>query len=246
MKALHRLTLAVPLLLVSCGTDAPPAERIPTLDAAAEPLTSHFDADRGKVRAVFLASPACGVCLRGVRELREEWLEDEPSDDLAVYVVWSDQLGAERSHVPDATTLLADERVRHYWDPDRRAGRTVSPHLELDDAAWDVWLLYGRDAVWTGDRGPPEPAWWEHQLRGMPRARYLDPARFARKASELLEAEGPAPVSGDPTVPTAEGPGSDAHQLPEGPGEVTLVGESDGVGDPSQRSVRASQGTHRD
>ena len=34
--------------------------------------------------------------------------------------------------------------------------------------------------------GAPEPAWWEHQLGGMPGDLRLDPERFASKAVELL------------------------------------------------------------
>lgn len=128
---------------------------------------------------------------------------------MAVYVVWSTQLGARESHVPDATTLMTDPRARHYWDSTLSVGRSVSPHLGLDSPAWDVWLLYGRDAIWGGDT-LPEPEWWEHQLRGLPDSLRLDPDRFGRKARELLEQ---APVGSSSSRPlTSVGSGSSPAQ----------------------------------
>ncbi|HSR43121.1 MAG TPA: hypothetical protein VLL48_13130, partial [Longimicrobiales bacterium] len=99
---------------------------------------------------------------------------------MAVYVVWSPQLGARESHVPDATTLMPDPRARHYWDPTLSVGKGVSPYLGLDDPAWDVWLLFPRDAIW-GDGPLPPPEWWEHQLGSLPDSLRLDPDRFGRK-----------------------------------------------------------------
>ena len=131
------------------------------------------------------------MCLRGVRELERIWLAQDTSSDVAVFVVWSSQLGAAERHVPDATRLISDPRARHYWDPDRLAGRAVTQRFarmldrSAEDAspAWDVWLLFDRDARW--DSLPPEPAWWEHQLDMLPADRHLDPERFAGKAREL-------------------------------------------------------------
>jgi hypothetical protein len=113
-----------------------------------------------------------------------------PPQDIAVFVVWSDQLGAKPRHVLDAAGLMPDARARHYWDGGRVVGRAYQKlklgdrTLELSTEAWDVWLLFDRKVRW-GESGPPEPAWWEHQLRGMPPERRLEPARFARKAAEL-------------------------------------------------------------
>jgi hypothetical protein len=87
--------------------------------------------------------------------------------------------------------LMSDRRARHYWDEDRRIG-SLFRTLRLDDdklrmsaAAWDTYLLFDRDARWQADSLPPEPAWWEHQLPGLPPERRLDPARFGSKAAAL-------------------------------------------------------------
>ena len=62
-------------------------------------------------------------------------------------------------------------------------GRTYQPLLGLGAPAWDVWMLFDRDATWRTDA--PKPAWWEHQLSGAPPALHLDPGRFASHAEAL-------------------------------------------------------------
>lgn len=124
------------------------------------------------------------MCLRGVSELQDQWLARTDDPEVAVFVVWSPQLGAEEGDVGEATTLIPDSRVRHYWDPDMLAGRTFAPQVGTRDPAWDVWLLFDRDARWTDD-ALPELSWWAHQLQGLPAERRLDPERFTRKAREL-------------------------------------------------------------
>lgn len=103
-------------------------------------------------------------------------------------MVWSSQLGAEERHVPGAAALMPDPRASHYWDPEMRVGTAYQPYLDLSEPAWDVWMLFGRDARWS-EAAPPDPAWWEHQLsgQGLPAERVLDPDRFAEKAAGLLE-----------------------------------------------------------
>jgi hypothetical protein len=105
---------------------------------------------------------------------------------VAVYVVWSDQVGGEERHVAKAAELVSDRRALHYWDDGQRVGKAFQPILHTPEAAWDAWLLFDRKARWEGG-APPRPAWWEHQLYDMPPERMLDPSRFARKAREIGE-----------------------------------------------------------
>ena len=104
-------------------------------------------------------------------------------------MVWSSQLGAEERHVPEAATVMPDPRATHYWDPEMLVGKAYQSYLKIPEPAWDVWMLFGREARWS-EAGPPEPAWWEHQLGGLglPPERQLDPDRFAMKAAGLLGA----------------------------------------------------------
>jgi len=158
------------------------------LEGDFEVLRRRFNADRGKVRALFLASPTCGVCLRGVSELRQAMLESIDAEDLVVYVVWSSQLGAEERHVAAAMRLARDPRVLHFWDEEKLVGAAYQSLFDLQRPAWDYWILYGRETAW-GKEGPPVPAWWEYQGptgASRPEERHLEPRRFARKARSLL------------------------------------------------------------
>jgi hypothetical protein len=127
--------------------------------------------------------------MHGAVALTDAWLKKDSSADIAVYVVWSPQLGATERNVADATTLVPDPRARHFWDGDELVGKGYQPMLELPAPAWDTWLLFDRDAMWHGDT-PPTPAWWEHQLSRGPPELHLDPARWASHAEALRSVSG--------------------------------------------------------
>ena len=84
---------------------------------------------------------------------------------------------------------MPDPRAHHYWDGDRVIGslyrilKTETETIDLEDEAWDVWLLFDQNAKWGAE--PPQPVWWEHQLDIAPPERMLDEVRFASKALEL-------------------------------------------------------------
>ena len=122
--------------------------------------------------------------MHGAVALTDSWLKKDSSSNVAVYVVWSPQLGAKESNVASATSLIPDTRARHYWDGDELVGKAYQPLLGLEAPAWDTWMLFDRDAMWKGDT-PPKPAWWEHQLSKAPPELHLDPARFASHAEAL-------------------------------------------------------------
>lgn len=103
---------------------------------------------------------------------------------MAVYVVWSSQVGGKERNVAKASQLVSDRRALHYWDGGQRVGKAFQPILKTPEAAWDVWLLFDQKVRWEGE-APPRPAWWEHQLYGMPEEGLLNPDRFARKAREI-------------------------------------------------------------
>ena len=104
---------------------------------------------------------------------------------MAVYVVWSSQVGGKERHVAKAAKVIPGPRARHYWDADQNVGKVFQPILGTPAPAWDVWMLFDRGVRWDG-KTPPRPAWWEHQLYGMPPELFLDAERFAKKAREIL------------------------------------------------------------
>ena len=127
--------------------------------------------------------------MKGAVALTDAWLKKDSSANIAVYVVWSPQLGAQEKHVASATALVPDARARHFWDGSMLVGSAYQPLLGLPAPAWDTWMLFDRDAMWRGDT-PPKPAWWEHQLNAGPPELHLDAARFASHAEALKMVSG--------------------------------------------------------
>lgn len=98
-------------------------------------------------------------------------------------------LGGEESDVSDATRLIPDARASHYWD---EHGATITGYtatLSLPEPAWDIYMVYGPGARWTGAR-PPKPDFWMHQLGSEGHERvagpYLDPEVFARRVMSAV------------------------------------------------------------
>jgi hypothetical protein len=127
--------------------------------------------------------------MRGAVALENTWLKKDSSKDVAVYVVWSPQLGAEEKHVASATTLVPDPRARHYWDPQMFVGWRYQPLVGSEGAAWDTWMVFDKNALWRGD-SVPRPAWWEHQLSAGPPALRLDANRWTSHALALHDVNG--------------------------------------------------------
>ncbi len=83
--------------------------------------------------------------------------------NLEILVVW---IPAIRSDSYEASlqsrSLIPDSRARHYWDASQALGNAVAPVIGTKmRMAWDVYLVYGKDASWQG--APPEPIDWMHQ-----------------------------------------------------------------------------------
>ena len=86
-----------------------------------------------------------------------------------------------------ATKRLDDPRVLHWWDGDNVLSKAYAPVLGIDEEAWDVYLLYDKDAVW-GDT-PPKPVYWQEQLGISPETK-LDRAKLTAEARKLLAPTG--------------------------------------------------------
>ena len=110
---------------------------------------------------------------------------------LRVYVTWVPMFRGREADVPKASTEVSDLRAAHYWDGDSLLVKGFRETLGFNEPAWDIFLLYGPDARWEGER-PPAPAFWMHQLGSPRRPRvngpFLDAAVFLEKTRELLAA----------------------------------------------------------
>lgn len=106
---------------------------------------------------------------------------------MKVYSVWQPILPSDvKLTVGRATKRLADSRVSHYWDGENIFAQTFAPVLGLDDQAWDVYLLYDKDAEWG--ETPPKPFYWQEQL-GISDETKLDRTTLIAEISKLSDAK---------------------------------------------------------
>ncbi len=125
-------------------------------------LHEAFDDDYGYVRLVALLSPTCPDCIRGFRTI-QRILADIDDDGLRVYVVWEPILPSDNRRAAERIAReVSDDRVIQFWDDRRLTGRLWERTLDIDQTAWDVFMVYGPEAEWTGR--PTVPDFWMHQL----------------------------------------------------------------------------------
>jgi len=218
-------------ILVACGrqpgqtTVSQQEERFPGVENSyvvlaedLQQLKDDFNANVGKARLLFLSGPTCGICLRGMADLNDEFIAASQNDDrLVTFVVHVPTLAALEMHVADTIPLLRGPRVHHYWEESGIIGLHYQEVMDVNMYVWDFWAIYGPEARWQGTL-PPEPDYYEHQLGGwmgerggFPRERMLNAERFAlqaRKAMDQVESGGlpsPADLNVDESALLADG-----------------------------------------
>ncbi len=97
------------------------------------------------------------------------------SGKLKAYAVWEPILRTDNLRgARKATTILPDDRVRHYWIDGQQVAEAFKPALGLrEEVAWDVYLVYPAGVEWKASR-PPKPSYYMHQLHELPSARRLN------------------------------------------------------------------------
>jgi hypothetical protein len=106
---------------------------------------------------------------------------------VRVYVVWVPSLPSDKDKtVGSAAAKIPDERASHFWDAKGKMKTDYQKLMKMDEPAWDVYYVYGRDAEWTSEL-PPEPVYWMHQLGGLPPERMLDGNKLADEMKKLLQ-----------------------------------------------------------
>jgi len=106
---------------------------------------------------------------------------------LAAYVIWDPIFGGNFNRAAEnMTNHFSDPRVSYFKDPNSLAGTLWEQVLKTERGiAWDVYLLYGADAVWETE--PPKPDFWMHQLGGGIIAPRLDEEEFIKALKDLLK-----------------------------------------------------------
>jgi len=105
--------------------------------------------------------------------------------NVRVYAVWVPMLWIDsKASVPQATRRFDDSRVSQYWDSKAETTRAFSSILQINGPAWDVYLLFGRDAEWKEQ--PPAPAFWMDQL-GLENGRPFDANGLAEQIRKSLD-----------------------------------------------------------
>lgn len=118
-------------------------------------------------------------------------LGDLKGQDVKVYSVWQPILPSDvKLTVGRATKTLPDARVSHYWDVEDTLTKAFAPVLSLEQDAWDVYLLYDKDAEWNDT--PPKPAYWQEQL-GISEETKLDGPKLTVEINKLLAAGAKTP-----------------------------------------------------
>lgn len=89
--------------------------------------------------------------------MQEQILEKYPDATLRVYTVWLPMLATDAREEWDPA-LLADDRVSHWWDEERVAGKWLADHdvggLGYAGIVWDAFFVFGPEAGWGSEPGP--------------------------------------------------------------------------------------------
>ena len=167
-------------------------------------LRDAFNHARGSVRLVFLIDPICPTCLRGLKDLDADVLSPHASNTrLQTFVINTPVLGATEKDTANTCSIVHNDHVIQYWDPNQELGTLFAKALGMKNGAeeiyaWDVWLIYGADAEWTGTV-PPNADFLMHQLPdlvgrdGFP---FLRATAFNVEVEKQLKSLGHAPAGG--------------------------------------------------
>ncbi len=104
---------------------------------------------------------------------------------LRVYIVWMPILETDaRKAALERSTEFSDSRVSYYWDANRITGPLWQEVMKIPAFAWDIYLLYGKEAHWSVK--PTVPIFWMHQLRGALDGPLLNVPELTEKTKNLL------------------------------------------------------------
>jgi hypothetical protein len=168
---------------------AAPRAPVPEVGMLSGPddLRDLFNADRGAPRLVLLLAPTCELCRIGSRLTQRYVMEAIDSAALHAYVIWL-PMSDEDTHAAArrAAADLPDRRVRQFWTADLAIARAFAQTLGVkQEPAWDVFLVYGPDAVWQAGP-PPAPRSYMHRSGELPKQLEYNALRLADQVRAAL------------------------------------------------------------
>jgi len=102
-----------------------------------------------------------------------------------VYIVWMPILQSDDlKTAQEQCSEFSDSRVVYYWDANRITGPLWQLVMKIPAFAWDIYLLYDKEAHWS--KQPTVPIFWMHQLRGALDAPLLNVPELTAKTKQLL------------------------------------------------------------
>jgi hypothetical protein len=162
------------------------------LDDDGRQLREDFNRGKGAVRLLFVVDPSCAACLRGMDDMNRDLFARITASGLQTFVVHVPVIGAEAKHVMPAAKLLPSKNVTHYWNEGGSVRWWLSDKLAIKNnkglvPAWDVWLIFEKDATWTANQAPT-PVLLMHQLEELESTQLpeLNSESFAKRVRDLL------------------------------------------------------------
>lgn len=98
-------------------------------------------------------------------------------------MLWVPRRGGQEKDVANATRVIADTSAREFWDGSNLSGVQYRQVLGWRGNAWDVYMVYGPKAQWSGEL-PPVPDFYMHQT--YEKGPRLDASVFGTKLKQLL------------------------------------------------------------
>lgn len=154
-----------------------------------EKLREEFNHSYGTVRVIAVLSPTCPECLRGHGRVKYLFRKFD-TKKLRGFVVWLPMRRADNARSAEKQSeKWKSLRVLEGWDGNCQIGKVLAKTLQLQDTAWDVYLVYNRGVRWKGNK-PPIPTFWMHQLKkrsgAAPNLR-LNGGRISKEVFRLLK-----------------------------------------------------------
>ncbi len=168
-------------------------------------LKEAFNAASGKVRIVMLVSPTCPGCVSGADVIRSEIVGKLKDKRLGAFCIFIPMLASDGLKTAiEAATKMTEAGISSFSDENRSLGKAYGETVKLpygQKTAWDVYFLYGPNALW--DQSPPQPEFWMHQLAYDEQC--LDPVKFRTAVEKQLNliamtSAGPKPKRSQPKI----------------------------------------------